>query len=200
MHLQLIEPPGSEPVSLETIKIFLRVDGSDDDNIIQSLIKCAREVVEKHVEQSLISQTWRFTISDHWVKKASPDLLIKSYPNKIRICLPLRPFQKLEGHPKIIKQGKETEYKKYHLVTGLSQGMILLQTRLNEDEALKIDFVSGYGRSENDIPEIFRQVICMIVAELYENRNGKPNHTQSTAVLNDSVVTMLRPYCLRRMI
>ncbi|HEX4875156.1 MAG TPA: head-tail connector protein [Chitinophagaceae bacterium] len=48
---------GSEPVSLQTAKDWLRVTSSDDDTIITSLITVARKRIEKYTTRSLVAKT-----------------------------------------------------------------------------------------------------------------------------------------------
>lgn len=46
-----------EPIALQIAKDWLRVSGSDDDDIISSLITAAREAVEGYTSCSLVSKT-----------------------------------------------------------------------------------------------------------------------------------------------
>jgi hypothetical protein len=60
--LQLVSAPESEPVSLEEAKAHLRVDFTDDDSLILSLISAAREVVEGKLRRSVFPQTYMLTL------------------------------------------------------------------------------------------------------------------------------------------
>lgn len=48
MGLQIITPPSGAPVSVEEAKKFSRVDFSDDDEVIETLIASATD----HVQQA----------------------------------------------------------------------------------------------------------------------------------------------------
>jgi uncharacterized phiE125 gp8 family phage protein len=48
---------GSEPVSLETAKDWLRVTSEDDDTIITDLITVARKKIERYATRSLVNKT-----------------------------------------------------------------------------------------------------------------------------------------------
>src|SRR5262245_53830344 len=78
MGLRLITAPGCEPVTLEEAKQYLKVEYPDDDNLITSLIRSAREHCEKITRRSFISTTWttnldRFPGSWNFYKPAYPE-------------------------------------------------------------------------------------------------------------------------------
>jgi hypothetical protein len=60
--LQLVSGPTSEPLTLEDAKQHLRVDFTEDDSLILSLISAAREVVEGKLRRSVFSQQWQMTL------------------------------------------------------------------------------------------------------------------------------------------
>lgn len=55
---KIVTAPESIPVSLQTVKDFLRVDGSDEDAQIESLIKAATKRLEDYTELKFVTQTW----------------------------------------------------------------------------------------------------------------------------------------------
>ncbi len=55
-------PPTDEPVDLPTAKKWCKVDGDDDDDLIQSLVTSARVYVETNTGRSLLRQSWRLTL------------------------------------------------------------------------------------------------------------------------------------------
>ena len=56
--LTLITAPASEPLDLDTAKLFLRVGHDDEDELVESLITRARERVEELSGLALLTQTW----------------------------------------------------------------------------------------------------------------------------------------------
>jgi uncharacterized phiE125 gp8 family phage protein len=77
MPLKLITAPDEEPVFLEEAKIFCRVDGDDEDQLIEAIIIAAREMAEQRTKRALITQIW--------------DLSIDEFPSEI--VLPYPPLQ-----------------------------------------------------------------------------------------------------------
>ncbi|MBL0941576.1 MAG: phage head-tail connector protein [Alphaproteobacteria bacterium] len=193
MHLKLITPPGGEPVSVEEAKRYLRVEADEDQEIIANLITTARLAVESYTGRNLMTQTWRLTL--HQTNPALSACLISPFNRrKATIKLPGNPFICLQGHPKLVSQSAEWEIKDYHVVKGLSQALLGLHgLSLNETQSLQVDFRCGYGDSPEEVPLTFRQAILMLVAELYDNRNGQSSHPTQPAFINDAVACLLEP-------
>jgi uncharacterized phiE125 gp8 family phage protein len=61
----LVDGPQLEPVSLVEAKAWLRVDGAEEDTLIQALIVAARLMVEAEIGRVLLAQNWRL-IGDVW--------------------------------------------------------------------------------------------------------------------------------------
>jgi len=63
MTSTLIAPPGEEPVTLAEAKAFCRIDGADEDALVDALIAAARLQVESLTGRALITQSWRLTMA-----------------------------------------------------------------------------------------------------------------------------------------
>lgn len=67
-RLQVTVEPAAEPVSLDEIYAWLRLDppvsGSPDDIMLRSLIKAGRQYVEKATRRALVAQTILYTVID----------------------------------------------------------------------------------------------------------------------------------------
>jgi uncharacterized phiE125 gp8 family phage protein len=62
MPLQLITPAGEEPVSLAEAKLHLRVDFTDDDLLIASLISAARQAAEMLTGRQFVTARWKLIL------------------------------------------------------------------------------------------------------------------------------------------
>ena len=61
----LLTAPAVEPVSLDEAKAYLRVEHSDDDEVIAALVAGSRIHVEAQTRRALITQEWRIS-ADAW--------------------------------------------------------------------------------------------------------------------------------------
>lgn len=62
MPLQLVTPPAQEPVSLTEAKAHLRVDFSEDDLLITSLISAARQAAETITGRQIVTARWKLIL------------------------------------------------------------------------------------------------------------------------------------------
>ena len=60
MTMTLLAGPAGEPISRAEAKAYCRVDGDDEDALIDALIAAARLQVESLTGRALLSQTWRY--------------------------------------------------------------------------------------------------------------------------------------------
>ena len=81
MGLVLVTAPATEPVTLVEAKDHLRLEISDDDTLVTSLIVSAREFAEQETHRQLVTATWKLTLN--------------SFPSEIR--LPLPPLQSVSS-------------------------------------------------------------------------------------------------------
>ncbi len=63
MAIKVITAPASEPVTLAEAKLHLKVDGTDEDSLIQTYIQTAREHIEDTCHRALVTQTLEYVIS-----------------------------------------------------------------------------------------------------------------------------------------
>lgn len=65
-NLNLVLAPAIEPVSMGELKSHLRIENSvtDEDNLLDSIIKASREHVEDITGRYLLTQTWDYSIQD----------------------------------------------------------------------------------------------------------------------------------------
>lgn len=185
-RLSLVTGPTEEPISLEEAKAHLRVDGNDEDTLIQSLIVAAREHVETITRRALLTQTWDLFFDYwpgpgwRWVPPHPYETLVyrPAVPGwgSTLVVLPLPPLQSVTEVCYTPAGGEEqtlasTEY----VVDTVSEpGRIVVTGDLPGDElapvnGVRIRFVAGWPAAEA-VPQTIRQAMHLLVGDFYENR------------------------------
>ena len=164
MALTLVTGPAVEPVSRDEAKAHLRVDLSDDDTLIDSLITAARVHVEQHLRRALVTQTW--------------DLVLDCFPAGREIRLPLPPLASVTSISYTDDGGGagSVDAGEYVVDTDREPGRLVLKSggtwpavTLREVAGVRVRYVAGYGNAAA-VPGPIKQAILLLVGTLYENR------------------------------
>jgi len=162
MYLRLVTAPSAEPVSLATVKTFLRVDASDEDAMITSLAKAAREHGENLSRRAFITQTW--------------DMTLDAWPIGLRLRVYRPPLQSITSVKYLDSDNIEHTWTDYTVDTRNEPGMIIFNTlpsiALLKSGAITVRFAAGYGSSGSNVPERIINSILALTAYWYENRES----------------------------
>ena len=182
-----VEPP-VEPVTLNEAKAHLRVSHASEDDLIASLIRAARDEVEKATGTALIDQSWRMTL-DRWPRNAVAT--IARHP--VKQILSVTAFGR-DGAATLVDPGAYT-------LDALSR-----PARLHFDgrpaadrvmNGIEIDFSAGFGEAGTDVPDLLKRAILMLVAHWYEFRGAFDAGDQPVAY-PPGYERMISAYRLRR--
>src|ERR1043165_8828497 len=153
MNLVLVAPPDIEPVSLDEAKLHLKVDISNDDALISSLITSARRSAEIATGRALITQQWEMGLD-----KFPADL----------ITVPLGNLQTIDSIAYIDTDGasQTVDSIDYAVDTRSEPASIRPSydgswptTRDQTDNAVIVQFTCGYGDNASDVPDGLRAAI-----------------------------------------
>ena len=168
MITKLVSVPAREPVGFKEIHIHSRIDTYDDTEYIRGLIKAARRVVEKRINQKLITQTW-----DCW---------FNSWPHVDYIVLPFGNAQSITYVTYTDSDGDVTTLtadSDYAADTDSEPARVVLEygeswptATLHPKNPINIRFVTGYGDDRADVPGNIRHAIKILVADMYEFRES----------------------------
>lgn len=205
MSLTLLQHSGKEPVTLADVKAFLRIENSEEDELLKHLIKTARLAVEAFTARSLIHQAWRFTINAGFciAKSDNGFLTGNHHQHEQGIELPRSPFVELLACPKLIDSYRQCELKDYRLDTAGRVAKLYfgktLSLEASRNSMIQIDFKAGYGLNHNDIPESIQHGILMMVAELFENRVSSNDNRGVPPSLSQAAIQLIQPYRVQRL-
>ncbi|MFN3888982.1 MAG: head-tail connector protein [Beijerinckiaceae bacterium] len=179
----LIAPPAVEPVGLDEMKAWLRVDGASEDEVVGALIASARLVVESLTRRVLIAQTWRLAF-DAWPHGS--------------VTLPFSPVRSVtirvydaSGASSILPPGG------YALEPyGGDVRLRLSDTPPPPGRAasrVEIDIEVGFAADAGGVPAPLRQAMRLLVARWYENRGDVEADADMTRT-PASIAALVSPY------
>jgi uncharacterized phiE125 gp8 family phage protein len=163
MIVSLVTPADGQVMTLESLKTFLRVDHTDEDTVIQSLLSAATGQVEAFLKRQLLTATY-----DGFLDKFPPGGVIE--------CS-LPPLQSVSSVKYVDSAGVEQTWDpgNYTVDTVAERGriypnyQITWPTTRGQRKAVTVRFIAGYGAQE-DIPADIIAAIKILVATLFENR------------------------------
>ena len=164
MALKLITDAASEPVTRAEAALFMRYDGSLQNDVIDSMIKAATRYVQNWCNCQLVNATFDYYTSALCDVIKLPNSPLSSVTSvkyldqddtEQTLSTSLYGTDSISPIPNI--------YRKY----GQSYPSVL-----NEPNSVYIRYVAGYGADATSVPEQYKQLIKVIVAEMFEHREG----------------------------
>lgn len=153
--------PTVEPVTMAEVKAHMRLDHASEDELLASLIRAAREEVERATGLALIDQDWRLVL-DEW-------------PANGTVSIALHPVKTITS---VTAYGSEGEASLIDPAT-YHADMVSRPARLHFEgvpkalramNGIEVDFKAGFGEAGTDVPDLLRRSILLLVAHWYEFR------------------------------
>ena len=156
-------PPVIEPIGLDEVKIWSRIDLTEDDLLIQRQILAVRQMVERMYNIAIITQTWTMYLD--WL----PYDCIEIFK---------RPLQSVTSVKYIDADGvTQTIANNLYMVDLNSRPPRIVRMQdatwpsvQPRPSAVAVEFVAGYGDKSQDVPENVTTYLLYEVGNLYENR------------------------------
>ena len=173
--------PTAEPLSLQEVKEYLRLEDASDERVVQPLIIAARQFAEEHMNRALMQQTITLNLDTTietenplWEgMRTAPD--INYYKNYV--VLPRSPVISVTS----LKTYNDSDTastmaaSKYYVDTQREPARIVLRTgetfptALRVANAIEVVYVAGYT-SAYAVPEPIRMGMLQHIAYMYEHR------------------------------
>jgi len=158
---------GSEPVTVDNVKLYARVAHSVEDTLITSWIKAARKLAEDYQHRSYIEQTYRM------VYDSFPGDCI-DFPRPPLISVQSVKYYDYEDNENTFNSSNYSldlisEIGRLSLNYGISWPTVTLRP-LN---AIIIDFTTGYGANADAVPDSVKNAIYIYCTHMYENREAE---------------------------
>lgn len=178
----LVAGPAVEPVDLAAMRAHLRLDGSDEDDVVAGLVVAARLIVEASAQRLLVKQTWRFVL-DRWPHQRIVRLPLAPLIAPTRIAVADAAGVVAEYPPDAASVDVNADPPRLLVAAavpdpGVPRGGILIEGSF------------GYGPAAADVPEPLRLATKILVSRWFENR-GDLLGLQS---LPEEALALLKPF------
>ena len=165
-RLSRVIAPSQLPVSLDTAKSHLRVDHSDDDTYITSLIWSASRTIEDYTKKSLSDQTFAQYHSE-WPEKYV-ELLI-GHDTTLPAIGSVK-YYDVDGVQQTIHPSNYFDDSSYNPMR-LYWASTFSKPNISKDKPqVEIIFRCGNTISSNPLPYSVQQALLLLVGHYYENR------------------------------
>jgi uncharacterized phiE125 gp8 family phage protein len=165
--------PSVEPVTLAEAKAHLRVDTSDDDAYIGTLITAAREWVEEYLDRTLVHTQWvmrfdRFPVdSTSDIELPRPPVVSSGTATSVTVAYTL-------------EDGTTATYSTNLFRVDRASTPGAVQTNYaqtwpphrQDDNSVSVTWWAGYGPSGTSVPAAIRHAMLMLVGHWYEFRSS----------------------------
>jgi uncharacterized phiE125 gp8 family phage protein len=186
MSLVMTAPPAVEPVTVADAKAHMRIDGSNEDVLIASLLLTSRLHIEVALSLALITQSWTLTLS--------------RWPGSRDVELPLTPLRSIdEVRVKNAAGVANVVPAESYLVDLASRPARLLWNKTARPEpqiranGIEIDMTAGFGSTGDSVPAPLKHAMLMLTAHWYEHRDPEEIGSDD-ARIPDAVSALINPF------
>jgi hypothetical protein len=190
--LTIITPAAEEPISLDDAKAYLRVQITDDDDLITGLIKAARMYAENQTRQTFISTTYEYTWDSFSDQRLLPYPRFYTYGSDIGlgihyspvnqslnqwnygVVVPRGPVSAIVSVKYIDNDGNLTtldpsKYTFTHNRLIPTYGNVFPPTR-NQADAVTIRWTAGLWSSADSVADTIKIAMKLLISTWYESR------------------------------
>jgi hypothetical protein len=176
--------PDSDPVTMDEVKLHLKIDGSSEDDSIKMMIVAATTAAEQFMSRALIDRTYKLYL-DHWpctpggnnewwdgvregAQVGSPARYLELPNAPLKSVTAVKVYD--DSNASVIWAASN-----YHVDVASMPGRIALRTGgtvplpTKSINGIEIEYIAGYGKA-NDVPPAIKQGILRMIAHMNEHR------------------------------
>lgn len=187
----IVTSPAAEPISRTEAKLHCRIDHSTEDDLVDSLIRAAREYAEEITGLKLMQQTWKAFYDE--------------FPSEF--YLPFAPVSSVTHIKYTDIYGTQTTWATTYWEANtleepaeidLKYGQSYPTVTLKTVNPIEVQFVCGYA-SASDVPMPIRQAMYLLIGHWFDNRSAVTVGNTAASVsepLKIGVESLLAPYSI----
>ena len=186
LMLTLSAAPSTEPISTAEAKSHLRVDVSDDDTLIGTIVASARRACEEHTNRALITQTWTMFMdffpftgagAPLWEgTREAPETILGGQARYIEVPKP--PLVSITSIKTYDDDDAASTFasSNYFVDTATEPGRVALRSGQSWPiptrtiNGVEVIFVAGYGDAGSNVPDDLLRGMYLLIGHMYENR------------------------------
>jgi uncharacterized phiE125 gp8 family phage protein len=190
MPLSLVQvtPPATEPVSVDELKMHLRLDTDVQDTMLAVLITAARQMLEETLWRQFVMATWSLSLDTWQTVIAVPrPPLVNMVPTVGEPDLGIA-YIDSSGVVQVLDPAT------YQVDTASQPGRIKLTSMPPLGDGLTpvtVTYQAGYGDLATDVPAPLRQAILLCAADMYEHTEAQ---AEQRLTENLTVCRLIGPY------
>ncbi|MCE2992090.1 MAG: head-tail connector protein [Candidatus Jidaibacter sp.] len=153
--LNRLKKPARLPLTIEEVKSYLKIDFSEDDELLLTMIAAVTQRFESYTSRALIAQTCQ---------------VVYKHLARISVTLPIRPVMKITGIQLVDLDGTSNEFslKDVELDAAISE---LYFHTFASAHLIKIQYMAGYGYSPEYVPADIKAALLNHIGYMYEARS-----------------------------
>lgn len=149
MGIIQVSAPQAEPITAESVKQSARIDGSEFDSQLAIIIPALRRQAEGHLGRRLINQTLRLMIDRFPAIEIDLQLPDVTSIVSVQYIDQAGVLQTLPSNAYVLDSASTTAWL-------LPAAGVAWPETMASANAVRIDFVAGYGDAPGDVPEDIR--------------------------------------------
>lgn len=167
--LVLIDNPSTKVVSVTDIKAHLRIDTSDEDDLLGAYIDAATEMAENFCGRHFITHEYKLSFNNvtSVASLIYPDCVLKTEGDN-------NPIHWIDA------AGAEQESPDAYIDAYSNPSIVYLNSDFtsptlkdNSANSFWYEFKTGFGSADTDVPEAIKQAIKLIVSDMYYFREDR---------------------------
>ena len=187
MTYALITPPSAEALTLAEAKAHLRLDTSDEDDLVTTLIRVAREHLEASASLCLMTQAWR--------------LYLDSICEDGVIQIARGPVQTIDSVMVYDGAGSASRFSlDAHVLDGRGRPARLMLRQVPRPgqavNGIEIDFTAGFGATAADVPDTLKRAMLTHIAAMFSCR-GIVTPDEQPALVPAGYERLIAPFLMR---